>query len=364
MDGRVLIVDNNQRRIIELENFFKEYGYSVNTLTDPMTVRASIIVSNPDIIVMGTDFPDFDGFDLCKRIVNDPLIVSVPIVLTSSERDEYKIARGFESGAVDFITEPYNAQEILARVSTHIKINHLNNQLESKNKELEKLVQEQSKKISDMQMATIFSLAKLSQSRDDDTGKHLERVQKYCHALAVELSKYPKYKNVVNDEFIRNIVFASPLHDIGKVAIPDSILLKPGKLTAEEFEIMKTHTVRGAETLEEVNRRFGANNFITMGIEIARHHHERIDGKGYPDKLSGNEIPLSAKIMAIADVYDALSSKRSYKEAFPHKKCVEIIQEGRGTQFDADLVDAFLNVQDEFSLTRQLYGDIVPRSKF
>ena len=363
MDGRVLIVDNNQRRIIELENIFKEVGYSVLTLNDPMTVRASIIVSNPDIIIMGTDFQNFDGFDLCKRIINDSLIASVPIILTSSSRDDVKIARAFDVGAVDFITEPYHSQEIEARVSTHIKLNQLKKQLENKNQELEQLVEKQSKKISDMQMATIFSLAKLSQSRDDDTGKHLERVQKYCHSLSVELSKNPKYANIVNDEFIRNIVFASPLHDIGKVAIPDSILLKPGRLTPEEFDVMKTHTVRGAETLEEVNKRFGANNFIIMGIEIARHHHERIDGKGYPDGLAGEEIPLSARIMAIADVYDALSSKRSYKDAFPHKKCVEIIQEGKGTQFDADLVDAFMNIQDEFSLTRQLYGDISPRIK-
>lgn len=363
MEGRILIVDNNSKRLAELDGILKNDGYTVITSTDPMTVRASIIVSSPDVVVLGTDFPNFDGFDLCQRINKDPLIPAVAVILTSSERNEYKIAKGFDAGAVDFITEPYHAREIESRISSHVKLKKLKQQMEEKNKQLESVVQEQSKTISDMQMAVIFSLAKLAQSRDDDTGKHLERVQKYCLSLSSELSKSQKYKDVVDSAFIKNIVYASPLHDIGKVSIPDSILLKPGKLTPEEFEIMKTHSVKGAETLEEVSKRFAKNDFIDMGIEIARFHHERWDGKGYPDGLKGDDIPLSARIMAIADVYDALSSKRTYKDAFPHKKCTEIIQEGRGTQFDADLVDAFLNVQDEFALTRQLYGDNI-RNKY
>ena len=364
MNGKVLIVDSNPKRGSELENILKSDGYTVITLTDPMTVRASIIVSSPDVIIMGTDFSNFDGLDLCERILKDPLIPSMPIVLSSSVRDDIKIAKGFDAGAVDFIIEPYHAKEIEARISTHVKLNQLKKEMENKNKQLENLVEEQNKTISDMQMATIFSLAKLAQSRDDDTGSHLERVQKYCYSLASELSKNEKYQNVVNNEFIKNIVFASPLHDIGKVAIPDSILLKPGKLTPEEFDIMKTHTVKGAETLEEVDKRFGENSFIKMGIDIAKYHHERWDGKGYPDGLSGENIPLSARIMSIADVYDALSSKRTYKDAFPHKKCLEIIQEGKGTQFDPDLIDVFMKIQDEFALTRQLYGDVKPRAKF
>jgi len=358
MDGRILIVDNNQNRLDELESILKNDGYTVITLTDPMTVRATIIVSSPDIVIMGTDFPNFDGFDLCERINKDPLIPAVSVILTSSTRNEIKIAKGFDSGAVDFITEPYHSKEIEARISAHVKLKNLKQQMKEKNQQLEDIVKEQSKTITEMQMATIFSLAKLAQSRDDDTGKHLERVQKYCLSLSSELAKNPKFEKDVDENFIKNIVYASPLHDIGKVAIPDSILLKPGRLTPEEFDVMKTHTVMGAETLEEVYKRFGNNDFIKMGIDIARHHHERWDGNGYPDKLAGEDIPLCARIMAIADVYDALSSKRSYKDAFPHQKCVDIIKEGRGTQFDADLVDAFVNIQDEFSLTRQLYGDI------
>ena len=364
MPKKILIVDRKKENLAELDAILSREGYLTVTQTDPMTIRATIILSSPDLVIMGTDFEDFDGLDLCERITKDPLVPSMPIIMMSETRKEHLVAKSFAIGAVDFITKPYQAEEIKARVETHIKLNELKSQLEEKNKQLETTVEEQSKSITEMQMATIFSLAKLAQSRDDDTGKHLERVQKYCHSLASELSKLPQYENIVTKDYIKNIVFASSLHDIGKVSIPDAILLKPGKLTTEEFSEMKKHTTYGAETLEEVYERFGSNEFIKMGIDIAKYHHERWDGKGYPEGLSGENIPLCARIMAIADVYDALSSRRTYKEAFPHKKCVEIIVEGRGTQFDPSMVDAFLNVQDEFALTSQLYSDIKPALKF
>ncbi len=364
MPKKILIVDSKEENLKELEAILSKEGYAVLTQTDPMTIRATIILSSPDLVIMGTDFENFDGLDLCERIKKDALVPSMPIIMESETRKEHIVARSFAIGAVDFITKPYQPEEIIARVATHLKLHDLNIQLEEKNKKLESTVEEQNKTITEMQMATIFSLAKLAQSRDDDTGKHLERVQKYCRSLAVELSKLPEYESIVTKDFIKNIVFASSLHDIGKVSIPDAILLKPGKLTEEEFEEMKKHTIYGAQTLEEVYEMFGSNEFIKMGIDIAKYHHERWDGKGYPEGLSGEEIPLSARIMAIADVYDALSSRRTYKAAFPHKKCVEIITEGRGTQFDPSMVDAFLKVQDEFALTSQLYSDIKPSLKF
>jgi len=209
------------------------------------------------------------------------------------------------------------------------------------------------KQISDMQMETIFSLAKLAQSRDDDTGKHLDRVQQYCYVLAQKLSQDSPYAEQMDDNFIKNIVNASILHDIGKVAISDLILLKPGKLTDEEFAEMKKHTTMGAQTLAEVHSKFGHNSFIEMGRVMANYHHERWDGRGYPEGLKGEEIPLAARIMAIADVYDAISTKRVYKDAFPQEKCIAIIKEGRGTQFDAVIVDAFLETVDTFYKIRE-----------
>lgn len=213
------------------------------------------------------------------------------------------------------------------------------------------------KQISDTQMETIFSLAKLAQSRDDDTGKHLERVQQYCYVLAQKLSQDSPYSAQINDDFIKNVVNASILHDIGKVAISDSILLKPGKLTDEEFAEIKKHTTLGAQTLMEVHSKFGNNAFVEMGTLMAHSHHERWDGKGYPQGLKGEEIPLAARIMAIADVYDAISTKRVYKDAFPQEKCIAIIKEGRGTQFDPVIVDAFLETVDTFYKIREEFSE-------
>ena len=207
------------------------------------------------------------------------------------------------------------------------------------------------------QMETIFSLAKLAQSRDDDTGEHLNRVQNYCRILSEELQKDSPYSSVIDDDFITDIVNASMLHDIGKVGISDLILLKNARLTEDEYEIMKTHTIIGAQTLEDVHMKFGDNSFIKMGKIIARSHHERWDGKGYPDGLKEEEIPLPARIMAIADVYDALSTKRVYKDAYPQEKCIQIIKEGRGTQFDPYIVDAFLKVTDKFDDIRKRFCD-------
>lgn len=198
------------------------------------------------------------------------------------------------------------------------------------------------------QMATIYSLVKLSESRDDSTGAHIERVAFFCKFLAEKMRYMEKYKNDIDEEYVQTIFEASPLHDIGKVGIPDYILLKSGQLTEEEFEIMKSHTTIGAKTLLEVHKKYPNDKVIEMGIEITNYHHEKWDGSGYPFGLSGEQIPLSARIMALADVYDALRSKRVYKEAYSHKESVEIIKQGRGTHFDPDIVDVFLAYEAEF----------------
>jgi putative two-component system response regulator len=191
----------------------------------------------------------------------------------------------------------------------------------------------------------IFSLAKLAESRDDDTGEHLERIREYARLIAEELAQCPKFAHVIDGQFVHLIYLTSPLHDIGKVGIPDSILRKPGKLTPEEFEVMKEHTRIGGETLKASAQAYSEASFLWMAYEIAIHHHERWDGNGYPSQLAGDRIPLSARIVSVADVYDALRSKRIYKPAFSHEKSMEIILEGRGTQFDPDVVDAFVRIE-------------------
>ncbi len=358
MNKKILIVDDNRANLEELKIILKKDNYITIAIEDAKKVRASVLVYKPDLVLMDVAMPEMSGFDLCERLLRDPVIKKIPIILVMADYSLKDIAKGFQKGAVDYITKPFNKTEVRTRVALHLKIHDLTTELENKNKYLQSLVNEKVKQISKTQMETIFSLAKLAQSRDDDTGRHIERVQKYCYALSVELAKTSKFKNIINENFIKNIVYASPLHDIGKVAIPDSILLKPGKLTPDEFDKMKLHTIYGAETLEDVHKKFGANEFIEMGISIAKYHHERWDGTGYPENLKDVEIPLAARIMAIADVYDALSTKHVYKEEFLHEKCVKIIKEGRGTQFDPDITDAFVIINDDFRRIRRLFDDM------
>lgn len=225
-------------------------------------------------------------------------------------------------------------------------------QLQKYNYRLQELVSEKVQEISESQMATIFALVKLSESRDDDTGAHVARTAKLCRLLAQRLGLLPQYKNIITGEYIDNIYRASPLHDIGKVGMPDAILLKPDKLTPEEFEIMKTHTTVGFNTLAQVAQRYAQNAFLKMGMDISRCHHEKWDGNGYPQGLSGEDIPLSARIMALVDVYDALRSKRVYKEAFSHEKSYTIITEGSGGHFDPLLIELFLQIHKDFQATR------------
>ena len=232
------------------------------------------------------------------------------------------------------MTKPFNPAELVLRVNTGRRI-----------------IRSES---SDM---TIFALAKLAESRDSDTGAHLERVRLYCRLLAQVLQIRPAFHNVINDDYVRLIYETSPLHDIGKVAIPDSILLKPGKLTADEFEVMKTHTVHGAQTLAAAMNEFPNAEFLRMAHDIALCHHERYDGRGYPRGLVAEAIPLCARIVALADVYDALTSKRVYKTAMCHDEARAIIVVERDSHFDAEVVDAFLQAEDEFQTIRSRYAE-------
>ena len=220
--------------------------------------------------------------------------------------------------------------------------------LETYNNNLKQMVEEKVKEISESQMATIFALAKLAEARDDDTGEHLKRVQLLCRLIAEKLGLRSDYKDRINADYIDNLQEASPLHDIGKVGIRDGILLKPGKLTAEEFEEMKQHTLIGANTLKEVYQNYPNNYFVKIGIEIARSHHENWDGSGYPDGLCGDEIPLSAQIMALVDVYDALRSKRVYKDAYSNSEAKKIIIEGSNKHFNPLIVETFVEFEQEF----------------
>jgi putative two-component system response regulator len=327
----------------------RQEGYRVRPVLSGRLALEAAKNEPPDLILLDIAMPEMDGYEVCRRLKADQALCDVPVIFISAMSETIDKIRAFSLGGVDYVTKPFQFEEVIARVRAHLKIHRLQSEVEAYNTRLEELVQLQVKEILESQMATIFSIAKLAESRDDDAGRHLERVQIICRSLAQNLASNPRFAPVVTRSFIENISHASPLHDIGKVAIPDRILLKPGKLTPDEFEIMKTHTLLGARTLSEVRRRYQKNYFLEMGIEIAQYHHEKWDGSGYNEGLSGVEIPLSARIMAVADVYDATRSKRIYKEAFPHEKSREIIAGGSGAHFDPDVVAAFEQNQEKIS---------------
>ena len=244
------------------------------------------------------------------------------------------------------MTTPFKLEEVRERIAKQIKLRDLQN---SANKsEVERITNEQ--------METIFSLAKLAQSKDDDTGHHLERVKRYCKILAVELTK-PIYKQEITRQFIKDLELAAPLHDVGKVGIADEIVLKPDKLTEAEFEQMKQHTIIGYNMLKDVQNQFGDSKFIKMAMNIARYHHERYDGTGYPDGLSKTDIPLEARILAVADVYDALRTQKPYHDSISHEKAFEVIKGGRELQFDYMMVKALKKVHHEFEKVWDELGD-------
>jgi putative two-component system response regulator len=344
----IMVVDDQPFNLELMEEVLSQQGYGVRSFARGRLALAAAAQKPPDLILLDVSMPEMDGYEVCRRLRSNAALSSIPVIFLSAlGATEDKLA-GFKSGGFDYVTKPFESEEVKARIETQFKIRDLQAAVERHNQELEQVVRQQVLQIAAAQMATILALAKLAESRDVATGKHLERVQMLCRLLAVEVRNCPKYAGQITDDYVNDIFHASPLHDIGKVAIPDSILLKPGALTTEEFDVMKTHTTHGAQTLEFVLEKHPANEFVRMGIEIARSHHEKWNGSGYPDKLAGDAIPLSARIMTVADVYDALRSQRCYKAAKSHEESREIILAGSGTYFDPDIVSAFCNVQESF----------------
>jgi putative two-component system response regulator len=347
----ILIVDDTPANLQLLEGMLRQHGYEPRPVPSGRMALQAARIDPPDLILLDINMPGMNGYEVCRQLKADPQLKDIPVLFISAMNEMPDKVEAFGTGGVDYITKPFQFAEVQARVDVHLKLRRLQLELERHNCHLQELVADQVREISDLQMATIFALAKLSESRDDMTGRHLERVQSFCKLLAHQLRENGSHQEAIDETFIEDIFHASPLHDIGKVGIPDAILLKPGKLTADEFEVMKQHAVIGAQTLEAVRERSPHNAFIRMGIEISRSHHERWDGRGYPDGLSGEETPLAARVMALADVYDALRSKRTYKSALPHPQCRQIVLQESDGHFDPAVTAAFRQREEEFQLT-------------
>ncbi len=330
---QILIVDDDELSLDVLEHALAREGHSVIRASNGNEALEILRQGACRLVISDWDMPGMTGIELCQAIRSRDFGGYVYLILLTSHRGTADIVEGMSAGADDFITKPFNAAELGVRVRVGCRIVSLETR--------------------DM---AIFALAKLAESRDPETGHHLERVQCYSRALAEQMGRNPKYAAQIDSDFIRLIYLTSPLHDIGKVGIPDSVLLKPGRLSDEEFEIMKTHAALGAETLDAALLRYPSAQFLQIARDIAATHHERWDGTGYPAGLSGLQIPLCGRIVSLADVYDALTSKRTYKEAFSHHVARSIILEGSNSHFDPDVVDAFLQIEHEFLSIRKQFS--------
>ncbi len=349
----VMVVDDTPANLNLLDEMLQGHGYRVVQFPRGTMALKAAAKNPPDLILLDIMMPGMDGFEVCRHLKADDNLRDIPVLFISALDGTDDKIKAFSAGGLDYVTKPFQEEEVLARVKTHLELHRVGRELHELNNDLENQVQEKVQEIADSQLATIVAVSKLAEYRDDDTGWHIERTRVLCRILAEQLATMPRYSESISDAFIDTIYHAAPLHDIGKIGIPDSILLKPGKLTPEEFEIVKTHTIIGATTLEAVQRRYPGHAFVNMGIALTRSHHEKWDGSGYPDGLAGEDIPLSGRIMALVDVYDALRSKRTYKEEFTHDNACRIIEEGAGSHFDPGVVDAFIVLKSEFELVRE-----------
>jgi len=331
---RILIVDDDDLSLQILDGVLDEMGYEVDRARDGKEALTKLQSGDLHIVITDWEMPTMNGLELCRAIRENDFVGYIYIImLTSRDGGQQKI-EGLHAGADAFLVKPLNSEELVVSLKTAERI------LSLETRDL-----------------TMFALAKLSESRDPETGAHIERVQTYARLIAQHLSTIDKFRAMIDPEFIRLIHQTSPLHDIGKVAIPDSILLKPGKLSTDEMAIMKTHAQIGAQTLDASQKRFPNVRFLQMARDIALSHHERWDGHGYPEGLKGDQIPLAARIVTIADVYDALTSRRVYRDSLSHAQAKELILQQRGLHFDPDIVEAFVTMEKQFITIRERFKD-------
>jgi putative two-component system response regulator len=354
----ILIVDDTPENLTLMNGLLKERYRTTIANSGARALKAALVEPLPDLILLDIMMPDMDGYEVCRRLKWEPKTAGIPVIFLTAKTEVEDEQRGFDAGAVDYITKPISPPIVLARVKTQLALKAAADFLRDKNAYLENEVAKRTHEVQIVQDVTIMAMASLAETRDNETGNHIRRTQNYVRALAKKLQPHPKFAAFLTADTVEMLYKSAPLHDIGKVGIPDAILLKPGKLTPEEFEIMKTHTTLGRDAIIAAENLIDApSSFLHLAREIAHYHQEKWDGSGYPEKLSGEAIPVPARLMAVADVYDALISRRVYKPPFPREKAVGIIREGRGTHFDPDMVDAFLEIEAEFHRIAERFAD-------
>jgi putative two-component system response regulator len=354
----ILIVDDNPENIALLVGLLRPTYDVLAATSGRRALHLAGGARRPDLILLDVMMPEMDGFTVMSHLRDNRQTQQIPVIFVTAMTSTVDEQRGLDLGAVDYITKPLRAPAVLARVHNHLELKRIRDRLNDHNIALEAEIARRMGENQLIQDVSIHALAHLAETRDPETGNHLRRTQGYVRALARHLVDHPRFRHFLNERVIDTLVKSAPLHDIGKVGIPDHILLKPGRLTPDEWEIMKTHAWIGSEAIEQAERDAEKRvEFLTLAKEIARWHHEKWDGSGYPDGLAGPAIPISARLMTLADAFDALINRRVYKEALPLDEARAIIVAERGRQFDPDVVDAFLALGDDFHDIAGRYSD-------
>jgi len=354
----ILIVDDAPENLSLLSDLLQPY-YQVRAANSGLrALRAATTDPQPDLILLDVIMPSMDGYEVITQLKADPHTANIPVIFVTAMESSEDEEHGLALGAMDYITKPIKPAIVLARIKTHLELKAASDWLHDRNKVLEAEIAQRMEDNLIIQDVTIRALAHLAETRDPETGNHLLRTQSYIQILALQLQNHSRFQYFLTATNIQNMVKSAPLHDIGKVGIPDNILLKPGKLTADEWEVMKTHSYLGFRAIELAEQDAERPlEFLNIAKDISRYHHEKWDGTGYPDGLQGDAIPISARLMALADIFDALVSERAYKAAFPIEKVIETISQGRERFFDPDIVDAFLQRQNDFIAIAKRHAD-------
>ena len=354
----VLIVDEAPDNLIVMNGLLQDQ-YEIKLANNGrLALRIAQQLPRPDLILLDTALPELDGYNVCQQLKSNPDTAGIPIIFLLGSGQLASEQRSFCEGGAEILFKPVVAETLLARVATQLQLRQQGELLKHQANLVEHLVAERTREQAQMLDAVIWAMASLVETRDYETVNHIRRIQHYVEALARQLQPHPRFAAQLSDANIAQLRKAAPLHDIGKVSIPDAILLKPGRLTDDEFAVMKQHTVYGRDAIAGIERHLGySNTFLRYAREIAYSHQEKFDGSGYPQGLAGDAIPMAARLMSVADVYDALISKRVYKPAFTHETAIEMVRQGSGEHFDPDVVDAMLMVEEQFMEIAARFSD-------
>jgi putative two-component system response regulator len=345
---KIILVDDNMANLSMGKNMLNTF-YEVFPLPSAAKLFEFLEKVVPDLILLDIDMPEMDGYEAIQKLKSVPALAGIPVIFLTAKNDESSELEGLSLGAIDYVSKPFSAPRLLKRIENHLLILSQQKELKNYSDNLEEMVKQKTRQVFDLQNTVLSTVAEMVEFRDDVTGSHVDRTQQYLKLLVDQMMEDKIYEEITSTWDLEFLIRSALLHDVGKIAIGDTILNKRGKLTPEEFEEMKRHVPVGVDAIERIENHTGESSFLYHARIIAGTHHEKWDGTGYPVGLRGKDIPLEGRLMAIADVYDALISERPYKSPFSTEEAARTIESGRGAHFDPVLVDVFQKVADRFA---------------